>query len=426
MKSIAYEIVEKLWKKNRIFCSCDYDESLKYFQEILPFQIHTYQTESPYKGWVVPPRWDLVKATIQKEGKTLFEVDHPLKIIGLSKSFTGTVSLEELKKHLHFDHRDEKRIPYHFRQHYRPWDRDWGFCVTKQFYDSLKPGNYTVHIETKEGEGKLKVAEYVKKGETPYGFAFVAHLDHPGMANDDLAGVAVGVELFKKLSTLKTKFTYRLILVQEIIGSVFYLDKTLNKSEVLEACFLEMLGTKTPLALQSSRLEKSVLEKILEEKLKESGEKFVKGPFRSIICNDEGVWESAQIPMCSLSRYPYPEYHSDSDNISIISPDSLEKAVDILYQTIHRLENLVLIEKQFEGVYALSHPDYNLYVDPGQPAFGDLPQKQTTSLRRLMDDLPLLPKYTFANPLAEELNLPFDVVYQYLKKWEEKKLIKLV
>ncbi len=418
--TIAYQVIENLWRMNRIFCSSDYDESLKFLQTILPFKIHEYQTTSPYKGWVIPPKWDLVKGVIKKDGKTIFEVDHPLKIIGLSLSFTGTVSCEELQKHLHYDHRDNLSIPYHFRQHYRPWERNWGFCVSKAFYDSLEPGEYQVEIITKESQGILKVAEYEKVGDNKESLAFVAHLDHPGMANDDLSGVAVGVELFHKIAAMKTKFTYRLVIVQEIIGSVFYLDKTAD-SNIIESCFLEMLGSATPLALQKSREEKSCIEELLENNLSLSS-----GPFRSIICNDEVVWESHHIPMCTLTRYPYQEYHSDRDNLNIISKDSLASSVSHLYEVIKKFEKKILIKRNFEGLYSLAHPDYDLYIDPGQPAFAPLTDATLKNLRALMDEMPLLPNYKFVDQLAKDVNLPEQIVLDYLKGWQKKHLLTLI
>jgi aminopeptidase-like protein len=417
---IAYDLMEKLWRLNRIFCSSDYDASLAYLQSILPLNIHEYRTPSPYKGWVVPPRWELVRGLIRKEGRLIFEVDHPLKIIGLSRSFSGTVSRQELKRHLHYDHREADRIPYHFRQHYRPWERDWGFCVSQHFYDSLEEGDYQVEIATMESEGVLKVAECVKQGESPESFAFVAHLDHPGMANDDLAGVAVGVELFHRLMNRKTKFTYRLLLVQEIIGSVFYLDNRAEKN-IVESCFLEMLGTTTPLVLQQSHSGKSGLERGIAELSSISS-----GPFRSIICNDEVVWESHQIPMCSLSRYPYPEYHSDKDNLSIISKGSLSSTVELLSNLVDLMEKKTLIRREFEGFYSLAHPDYNLYIDPGQPAFNKIAYASSAKLRALMDQMPLLPKYSFVDRLASDLDLSEDLVLDYLRLWEKKGLISLL
>lgn len=426
LPSIAYEIIAKLWRLNRIFCSSDYDASLEYLSQYLPFRIHEYRSSEPYKGWVIPPKWELIRGVIRHRGEVIYEVDHPLKIIGLSSSFKGIVSLEELKKHLHYDHRHPERIPYHFRQHYRPWERDWGFCVSQQFFDSLEEGEYHIEIVTEESEGYLKVAEYVKEGKHQEGIAIVAHLDHPGMANDDLSGVAVGVELFNKLSQLDTKFTYRLVLVQEMIGSVFYLDRTLgNNSGVLESCFIEMLGSKTSMALQSSYSAKGALEMALEQTIVESKIPYRKGPFRSIVCNDDNIWESHHIPMCSIARFPYPEYHSDHDNLSIMSQEYLTESVNILYKALLRFDQMTLMEKRFEGVLALAHPSYQLYIDPGQPAFSKL-SITSPQLRRLMDDMSLLPRYTFLEVLAKDLSLERDQILNYLRMWESRGLIALL
>lgn len=418
--SIAFDLVSALWRKNRIFCSRDYDDSLAYIQNLIPLSIYEYKTDVPHKGWVVPPCWELIKAEIRQNGKVVYTADHPLKIVGLSKPFKGTLSAEELKKHLFGDQRDKACIPYHFRQHYRPWDRDFGFCAPQGWIDSLS-GEFEIEIVTQEEEGVLKVGESVKHGKYPYGFSFVAHLDHPGMANDDLAGVAVGVELMHRLQKRSTKWTYRLVLVQEMIGSVFYLDKTLKGSPaVLESCFLEMLGSNTPLQLQASHGGKSMLEELLGEELK-----IPLKPYRSVICNDEAIWEAHGIPMCSLSRFPYPEYHSDRDNLSIISPDRLDECCAAIEKTIDRLEQLTLIEKTFKGVYATAHPDYQLYVDPGQPAFGGLAAEPIRRLRALMDDLPLLPRYFFLERVAKKLQLaPLDAL-RYLEQWEEKGLLEV-
>ena len=425
--SVAFQIIKDLWCRNRNFCSTDYDACLDYINAIVPLNIHRFDREDELNGWVIPPKWDLVNATIKHDGNIIFNASHPLHVIGLSLPCHVYISREELRKHLHYDRRDPHSIPYHFRQNYRPWERDWGFCVTKDFYDSLPSGNYEVQIVTKEKEGYLKVAEHIKKGSHPETFAFVAHLDHPGMANDDLAGVAVGVELFRRLSKISTKFTYRLVLVQEIIGSVFYLGKdTSTRKHVMESCFLEMLGTDTDLALQKSRRGTSLLELKLEKILSEKHCKFRSGPFRSVICNDEPVWESYGIPMASLSRYPYPEYHSDKDNPDIIRPESLEESVNVLFELIQTLDKATLLRKKFEGVLALSNPVYDLYVDPGQPAFGTVAEDKIKRLRLLMDLLPMFPREIFVEEIANEVQMPENEILEYFQRWKLKNLIELV
>lgn len=418
------DLLEKLYPLNRNFCSDEYEKAISILQKELPFKKVVISSPKRHNGWELPPKWDLIEGKIFFRSKCIFSCDHPLKIIGLSQPFSGKVSLQELKKHLHFDHRFHDAIPYHFRQSYRPWDRTWGFCVSKDFFDSLEEGEYEVSIKTKESPGNLSVLEYCHSGLSPITFSFVAHLDHPGMANDDLAGVVVGVELFKQISKLSTKFSYKLVLLQEIIGSEFYLSQN-DKQNLFEGLFLEMLGSKTPLSLQASRTAESCLEKALEETLIEKKIPFKKGPFKSIVCNDEIIWEAHGIPMASLSRFPYPEYHSSKDNPDIICPSALNEALDLLKHTISKIEMSTLIEKKFQGVPCLSHPDLSLYVDPGERAFGTEKNGVNTQLRALMDRIPTLDRPIFIEQLAVEFQLEKEEIREYLKKWEEKSLLKM-
>ena len=423
--SCAFTIIQDLYLLNRNFCSSDYDASLGFLNKLLPLKFYTFRKEDELNGWEIPPKWDFIEGTIAYLGKVIFKVEHPLQIIGLSKPFQGKVTLEELRKHLFYDRRDPKATPYHFRQNYRPWERDWGFCVSQEFYDNLPEGPFEVTIKTQEEEGYLTIGENRKEGKNPETFAFVAHLDHPGMANDDLAGVAVGIELFRRLQNIPTKFSYSLVLVQEIIGSVFYLEKMQKTGhKILESCFLEMLGTKTPLAFQKSRKEDTQLENSLQDALKPYTHRV--GPFRSIICNDEIVWESYGIPMASLSRYPYPEYHSEKDNPSIISEEFLEESVQVLLKSIQELEKKTLLRKKFKGVLSLSNPQYNLYVDPGQPAFGSVAGESIQKLRLLMDLLPMYPSPIFVEKIASDLSLSMEEVLKYLKLWQDKGLVELI
>lgn len=419
----TFSLIKKLYLKNRNFCSDDYDYCLNELLKIHPFHLHEFSHSTHY--WQIPPKWDLLSARIYKDNQLIYDVDHPLKIIGLSKSVDQTVSLSELKKHLHYDHRHLEAIPYHFRQFYRPWERDWGFCVPRSFYESLEEGEYFVKIETKEAKGTLKVAELKLQGELDEGFTFLAHLDHPGMANDDLAGVAVGLELFKRLNEKKTKLSYSLIIVPEIIGSEFFLQSLSEKTKqgYLGACFLEMLATHTPLALQQSYEQNSIFEDFLLQTLVDHSIKHRLGPYKSIICNDETVWQSHGIASSSLSRFPYPEYHTSLDHPSILSLEKFEEAVSVLEKSICLLEKQTWIKKHFQGTPCTSHPDLNLYVDAGQPAFGTFSNFEKTQLRNGMDFLLAEKPLFLLKNISKRLDLAESHLISYLKKWEDKGLL---
>lgn len=422
-------LLEELTPLNRVLCSSDFDRTVDYLCKRLPFRVRRFQGDNDYNGWVIPPKWDIEEALIRKNGSVIFDgKQHALAVIALSAPYEGIVTGKELRAHLHYDHRYADSLTFHFRQQYRSWDRDWGFCVPKDFYDSLDDGDYEVVIRTRESEGYLDVLEYELKGVREETIAICAQPDHPGVSNDGLAGVAVAIELFKRLSHSRRKFTYRLILSPSIMGTEYYLGHLPmdNKGRILEALCLWMLGSETQLALQDSRVPTAELADYLEASLEEQECNYRREPFEKVIINDEYIWEAHGIPAASLSRMPYPEYHSSRDNMALMRESSLEEAVTALLKALVEYDQSSLIRKKFTGTVCLSNPQYDLYVDPGQIAFGDIPDSDRKQLRLLMDILPTLERPTTLRQLQKRVGLSAEIVERYLRKWEDRGLIDLV
>ena len=131
------------------------------------------------------------------------------------------------------------------------------------------------------------------------------------------------------------------------------------------------------------------------------------------------------MPMASLSRFPYPEYHSDRDNFSIMSETALNEAVNVLLKAIEYLESSTLIFKKFQGNICLSNPKYDLYIDTEQPAFGNMASENVQKMRLLADLIPTLHQPTTVKVLSGRVGLPEIDVMTYLQKWVEKGLIEL-
>jgi aminopeptidase-like protein len=423
------KVIEDLYLTNRVFCSSDYDRCIDYLCGILPFtrRRYTESSKAAEHGWEIHPKWDVEEAWIKKDGNVIWDgTQHPLAIIALAAPFRGPVELDELKEHLHTvgpDYKHPDAIPFHFRQQYRPWERDWGFCVPRSVYDSLEAGTYDVCIKTKESEGYLDVLEHTHQGQHDEMFVFVAHIDHPGMANDDLSGVAVGVELFERLRQQETKFSYRLLIVPEIIGSEYYLQELPDeeRDHMLGAIFLEMLGSDTSLALQHSVAEGPLVDEALRTALEAKGIQPRTGPFRSIIGNDEIVWEAHGISMPSLSRFPYPEYHTSDDNLDVIDMERLTESRAVLEACIQRLEEQSIIRKNFRGVPATGHPKFDLYVD----AWGT-DDRELQALRNVMDYLPIAQRLIPVAELQRRFNVEEEPLRRYLERWEETGLIEIL
>jgi len=423
------QILTDLTPLDRAVCSRGYDRTVEYLCEELPFRVISIPSSFQHNGWVIPPSWDVEEARIVKDGHTVYNgANHPLGVIALSSSFSGKVSLEVLKSHLHYDHRDPDSIPFHYRQQFRSWSRDWGFCLPKRIFDQLVPGEYEVIIRTAETPGAMKILECKHQGALDSTIVLGGNLDHAGVANDGLAGCVVGMEVLRRLQGRRTKFSYKLVLSPGIIGSELYLAglTQVERSQLLEGIFLEMLGSATPLAVQDSRRSMVSTLHALRGSLDALGLPYRTGPFESIIVNDEYVWENYGIPMLSLSRFPYPEYHSSRDNVEIIREESLNDAVEALIGTVERLEASPIVLKKFVGNICLSNPQYDLYVDYGQIALGDSLSEQRRRLRHLMDFVPALDRPVSVKALADHIGLEEGEALEYLGRWAEKGLIDLV
>jgi aminopeptidase-like protein len=422
------QILRHLTPLNRAVCSLGYDQAVDYLLEVLPFRVISVPGSREHNGWVIPPSWDVEEARIVKDGRTVYDgTVHPLGVIGLSASFSGTVSLEELRCHLHYDHRFDDSIPFHYRQFFRSWKRDWGFCLPKQTYDALEPGEYQVVIRTKESPGELKILEYRHAGASDFTIVLGGNLDHAGVANDGLAGCVVGLEVMRRLQGQKTKFTYALVLSPGILGSEFYLASLTQseRAQILEGIFLEMLGTNTQLAVQDSRREMVSVGRALKASLDKLGYPYRTGTFESIIVNDEYIWENYGIPMLSFSRFPYPEYHSSKDDLTAVREESLSEATEALLDAVNILEASPMMVKKFEGNICLSNPRYDLYADYGQVALGDTLSESRRRKRHLMDLVPALDRPISVKAVADKVGLPEDEALEYLKKWADKGLVDL-
>ncbi len=422
------EMLQDLTPLNRAVCSRGYDEAVAYLCSAFPFRVISVPSCHEHNGWVIPPSWDVKEAKIIKDGRVVYDgTAHPLGVIALSKNFSGSVDLEELKRHLYFDSRDDDSIPFHYRQQFRSWNRDWGFCLPKRVFDQLAPGNYEVAIRTLEAPGSVKILEYKHTGSSEFTIVLGANLDHAGVANDGVAGCVVGLEVMRRLLARKTRFSYSLVLSPGIIGSELYLAGLTDaeRGTILEGIFLEMLGTDTSLAVQEPRGSMANTLFSLKASLDRLGLAYRTGPFGSIMINDEYIWENYAIPMVSFSRFPYPEYHSSNDSVDIMREDRLEDAVSALIGAIDILESSPTVVKRFAGNICLSNPRYDLYMDYGQVALGDTSSEHRRKMRHLMDFIPSLDRPVSVRAVANHFGLPEPDVLAYFERWADKGLIDL-
>lgn len=362
-------LLERLAPLSRTLACADTDRALDMVAEQVPgARIEGWKSGSSAWSWTIPKRWELARASV-REGKNIL-IDaawHPLHVLNYSQPFSGTVSRAELLSHLHTNPDRPGAIPFAF-SFYEP---RWGFCVPHDWLPRFTHERYEVEIDSRFEDGPLNVLWSMLPGEADEIFVLCADVCHPAQANDSLTGLAVAVDLFRRLARReRRKYSYLLLVVPETIGSIAYLA---NHPEIASRCvgalYSEMLGTDGPLVGQRTRGGTSYWDRVLESSLAASGLAHRVVPFLKSAGNDEKVFDSpgVDIPAVSVTRFPYPEYHTSDDNFFLIRRDRLREARDVLQAFIDIIERDYVPRLRQPGPIFLSghglYPDWR--SDPG-------------------------------------------------------------
>ncbi|HWR50102.1 MAG TPA: DUF4910 domain-containing protein [Bryobacteraceae bacterium] len=409
------QIVSALWRLPRDIVSDGFDVALQALADQLPMRIHEFPSGTECWDWIVPEKWTCAEAWLETlDGRKVFSyADHPLHVVSYSLPFAGRVSRDELFRHLHVHPWLPDAIPFNFKY----YERDWGLCCTQRQRDALQDEAYRVVIRSDFAYSTLKTGEIVVPGRTDKSIVLCAHLCHPAMVNDDLTGVAVGVEVIRKLLARKApRYTYRFVIVPETIGSIAWLSRNEELTpEIKGGLFLEMLGRATPHALQLSFDGNTEVDLCFKLALQEHDPNGWTGEYRSIIGNDERQFNGpgVRIPMLSLSRvlppsapeWPYREYHSSADTPELVPSGSLDESARLVLRMIEYIEENVVPVNEFKGEPFCSR--YGLHIDAYSNPEGN---------RELFRILDLIDGSLSVAEIARRTSVPFDAVRDVVKK----------
>lgn len=446
--------INQIWSLNRVHVSEETTKAYRILKKIYAgVKILKFNTGKSYQGWSVPKSWDVVHAFLKDpKGKKIADFKKDKLILWTNSiSFKGKTTLEKLKKKILFNKENPNAVMFHFRNQYTHEKKEWGFSLPYNLVKKLKKGNYQVDIKTKFTKGNLEMAEDFIKGKNKESLLFVGHFDHPQQTIDGLSSCIAIHEAFRQLKKKKTKLSYVGLSTIEIIGSVFYSKYFLKKRNIKQAIFMAGAGLKKPYIYQNSFKKNSFIDRITKHILKFYlyGENakiydFRKGQFG----NDEISFDVGGINVScgSLMTELFKEYHTNFDTPKLIDNSKFQERIQIIKDLIFICENNFLIKRKFKGLPRLSAPKYKLYMSPDDVSgmenkkifeFGKdnllnnlSPQiikylnKNNDKLNYLMNSIPNLAegnKTIFE--IAEFVELPFNFVLNYLKLWEQKKLI---
>ncbi len=354
------KLLERLWPLERSLVSDGYDEAIRLIAAEHPLKVAAYPSGTECWTWFVPEKWTCREAYVETlAGRRIIDyADHPLHCVDYSLPIDRVVDRDELLQHLHVHPRNPEAIPYVFKF----YERDWGLCCTRNTRDAkFTEPTYRVRIDTVFEPGSLKVGEWWIPGATDEVFVLAAHLCHPHLANDDLAGVVVGLEVMKRLAQASgNQHTFLLLLVPETIGTIAWLS---HNEEVIPrikgGLFLEMLGSDSPHGLARSYQGDTQLDRVCEYVLARRDPQAYVRNYAEIVRNDELEFNSPllRIPMLSLSRslppeaadFPYPEYHTHLDSPDIVHEHRLRESADLVEEMVRAYDRNVYAKARFKG-----------------------------------------------------------------------------
>jgi aminopeptidase-like protein len=448
-------LLESIWYLNRVHNG---PEQLLGMKRVADFAkkelkgdvlLHSFQAGESANFWTVPKSWVIQHFTLTGPRGNIIatEKDHPLVVCPFSNSVDVKLKLSDLKKHVISDSSRESAYIFHFRQMYRHWENDWAISLPHKLLSELEDGEYHVKIFSQFENLPMPAMEYHLAGKTNDTICLVAHFDHPAMVNDSLSGCLALIQALEILeqSVTQTRYSYRLILVPEHIGSVIWLSH--HKDIISSIHFVlsaNMTAHNAPLAMCCSKSGGSMMDLALKQALEQKNERYLKGEFQEYPdCGDEICFDTVglSIPSTTISRTGemFKEYHTSEDNLNLFLQEAWQKrhqdTVQTIVDTLKIIETNATFVAKFEGLPCLSHPELNLYLSATN--LNNIRQSQNllsshdgvgVDARAFMEFFltALSDEKASILELAAKAGLPYDFVKNYAESFEKKGLIELV
>jgi aminopeptidase-like protein len=342
--SEMYQLAEKLYPICRSITGDGVRQTLSYLKdEVDELVVYEVPSGTEVFDWTVPKEWNIRDVYIEdSEGTKVIDFkQNNLHVMGYSIPIDKYISLEELKGYIFTQPDQPDFIPY-VTSYYK---ERFGFCMSEKQKQSLKDGIYHIKIDSDLKNGYLTYGEIIIPGESTKEIFLSTYICHPSMANNELSGPCVAIQLAKWIKSLEhRKYTYRIIFIPETIGSITYLSKNYIelKKNVIAGFNISCVGDNRTYSYIPSRYGNTLADKVAQNVLSLHFPEYKKYSFLNR-GSDERQYCSPGIdlPLCSICRSKYgeyPEYHTSADNMNFISEDGLFGAYSVYQQCILALE----------------------------------------------------------------------------------------
>lgn len=420
-------VLEILYPLHRTLASDGTDKALEIIGEYMPsaasYEIESYPPGMNVWTWRVPERYVVHNAYLEIEGgeKVVDFKDNVLHLVSYSLPVDEVLSWESLVPHLFFDEKRPWAIPWKFKY----YERDWGFCLSKELFDKLpreKKYHAVIDVEFQVlKEPGFRVSNGVVHptgGPDPDAGEIIisSHVCHPKQANDDLAGVVTALGVAERLSENPLpngSMSVRFLFGPETIGTIAYLAHHEDLIPQLKAgIFAEMTGNQNVIAWHHSRQHDHLIDRVagyVLGKLPHKEREFAAAP-----ANDERVINGpgVNVPCISINRWPYPEYHTSDDNPEIIHEEMLQESVDLIEEIVRIFSTNYIPRRNFRGPVFLS--GHGLWVD----------WQENWGLNRAIEKIMMrFEGHHSVFDIARDVDLDYWMVRDYVNQFHEKGFI---
>lgn len=420
---VMYELAKALFPICRSITGNGFRKSLKMLQEVIPdIEIFEVPSGTQVFDWTVPNEWNIKDAYIETlDGRKIIDFnENNLHILGYSLPKDEIITKEELLEHVYTQPDQPDWIPY-VTSYYK---ERWGFCMSENQKKDLTEDRYHVVIDSTLEPGSLTYGELIVPGETDEEILFSTYLCHPSMANNELSGPVLQVELIKYIKSLaKRRYTYRFVFIPETIGSITYCSQNLDelKRNTKAGFVLSCVGDDRDYSIIASRYGNTLTDRVLRNVLRYHYPEYKEYSFLKRGSDErEYCAPGIDLPVCGVCRTKYgvyPEYHTSADNMDLISPKGLQGCYDMLVKVINALE-------------------YNYYYMiecKGEPQLGKRGLYPTISQKGSYDSIlamkDLLAYSDGQNDLidiSDIINQPIDILIPIIDKMTTNKLLKIL
>lgn len=339
-----YSLAERMFPICRSISGDGLRKSLRMLGDSVPMRIHEVPTGTKVFDWEIPREWSINDAYVQNSvGERVIDFQETnLHVVGYSIPFSGTMTLEQLRPHLHTVEEHPDWIP--FRTTF--YEEDWGFCLPHNELQKMPDDVYHVHIDSSLEEGSLSYGEVILEGNTDDRVLLFAHTCHPSLANDNLSGMSVLTALADLMEPADLNYTYHFVFAPTTIGSITWLSRNEDLLPTIRhGLVASVLGDPGPIHYKKTPADDAIIDRVVGHVLSHGTD-----PYKIL---DFSPWGYDERQFCSpgidlsmgrLTRSPngaYPEYHTSADDMTLIRPECLAKSLETYLQVITCLENNV-------------------------------------------------------------------------------------